>query len=285
MKKIFAGLLVTCFLSPVTVLAAEEPKSDWILNIRRIGIDWSRTDVKNGDAYADSPISQLKADSQDFFKGIADTAVEYKKDRLSWINGLYMEYGRTALKPVNKPETVSENTDKILLTSNFDYAVWDFSHFKLGPTVRGAYDTEFTANGDTPRRNQARIGAGIAMFDHAIIKDLYLIGIYEYDFTYAADRISKTAAEFGWRIEYQIREGVKATTNGYYRDYFSYSSFVGTDLEWDLMAVVRLDTNVWGNLTMGPYIQYRRAKSREADVTASNMMVGISFNYITKFGL
>lgn len=255
------------------------------LAIRRIGLEWSRTDVKHAAEYQDSPVSALKADSQTFVKGVFDTVLEYKKNRFQWDNGLFMEYGETKLQPYDEKEKVSENADDILLSSNLSYACWEFSGFKFGPTVRGAYDTEFKSDDDTPRQNILRANAGISLFDNKILKSLYLTGVYEYDFTYAGKQISKMAAEVGWRLEYQVREGVKLSTNGYYREYLSYSGYEATDLERDLSAVLRLDTNLWGDLTMGPYVQYRRARARGVDVYGSNFIMGISFNYITSFGL
>ncbi len=255
------------------------------LAVRRIGLEWSRTDVKHAKEYEDSPVSALKADSQTFMKGVFDTALEYNKNRFQWDNSLFMEYGETKLQPYDEPETVSENADDILLSSNLSYACWEFSGFKFGPTVRGAYDTEFKTADGTPRQNILRTNAGISLFDNEIVKSLYLTGVYEYDFTYAGAQTSKLAAEIGWRLEYQIREGVKLSSNGYYREYLSYSEFVDTDLERDLSAVLRLDTNLWGDLTMGPYVQYRRARARGVDVYGSNFIMGISFNYITSFGL
>ena len=267
------------------VARADISDGSLVLAVRRIGLEWSKTDVKNADAYQDSPVSALKADSQDFIKGVFDTALEYNNNRFQWDNSLFMEYGETTLKPYDEPETVSENADDILLSSNLSYACWEFSGFKFGPTVRGAYDTEFKTADSTPRQNIIRTNAGISLFDNAVIKSLYLTGVYEYDFTYAGDQTSKMAAELGWRLEYQIREGVKLSSNGYYREYLSYSDYVDTDLERDLSAVVRLDTNLWGDLTMGPYVQYRRARARGEDVYGSNFIMGISFNYITSFGL
>ena len=255
------------------------------LAIRRIGLEWSRTDVKHAGEYQDSPVSALKADSQTFVKGVFDTALEYKKNRFQWDNGLFMEYGETKLQPYDEKEKVSENADDILLSSNLSYACWELSGFKFGPTVRGAYDTEFKSDDNTPRQNILRANAGISLFDNKILKSLYLTGVYEYDFTYAGKQISKMAAEVGWRLEYQVREGVKLSTNGYYREYLSYSGYEATDLERDLSAVLRLDTNLWGDLTMGPYVQYRRARARGVDVYGSNFIMGISFNYITSFGL
>ncbi len=256
-----------------------------VLSVRRVGLDLSQTTVRHAVEYKDSPISALNADSQDFIKGVFDTALEYKKDRFQWDNALFMEYGETKLKPAEGDATSSENADDILLSSNLEYACWEFDGFKLGPMVRAAYDTEFVASSDAPRQNVVRANAGLSLFDNKVIKSLYLTGVYEYDFTYANEKTSKLAAEIGWRMEYQIREGVKFSSNGYYREYLSYSQYVRMDLERDLSAVVRLDTNLWGDMTMGPYVQYRRARARGADVYGSNFIMGISFNYITKFGL
>lgn len=285
MKKISWVALLG--LLPGMALAddAVADKGKLTLAVRRIGLEWSQTDVKNADVYEDSPVSALKADSQTFIKGVFDTALEYSKNRFQWDNSLFMEYGETKLKPVDEPETVSENADDILLSSNLSYACWEFSGFKFGPTVRAAYDTEFKTADGTPRQNILRTNAGISLFDNEIVKSLYLTGVYEYDFTYAGEENSKLAAEIGWRLEYKIRDGVKLSSNGYYREYLSYSLYEETDLERDLSAVLRLDTNLWGDLTMGPYVQYRRARARGVDVYGSNFIMGISFNYITSFGL
>ncbi|MBO5947152.1 MAG: DUF3078 domain-containing protein [Alphaproteobacteria bacterium] len=286
MKKVSVILLGA--LMPGLLMAADAPAVDsakLTLAVRRIGLEWSQTDVKNAAEYQESPISVLKADSQTFIKGVFDTALEYAKNRFQWDNGLFMEYGETKLKPYDEKPTSNENADDILLSSNLSYACWEFSGFKFGPTVRAAYDTEFKTADKTPRQQVVRGNAGISLFDNAVVKSLYLTGVYEYDFTDASEKTSKLAAELGWRLEYQIREGVKLSSNGYYREYLSYSQFVPTDLERDLSAVLRLDTNLWGDLTMGPYVQYRRARARGVDVYGSNFIMGISFNYITSFGL
>ena len=286
MKKI-SYALVALFLPCVAFAddVVESKPGSLVLSVRRVGLELSQTTVHHADLYKDSPISALNADSQEFIKGVFDTALEYKKNRFQWDNSLFMEYGETKLKPAEGETTSSENADDILLSSNLEYACWEFDGFKLGPTVRAAYDTEFVASGDAPRQNVVRGNAGLSLFDNKVIKSLYLTGVYEYDFTYSYAKNSKLAAELGWRLEYEIREGVKFSSNGYYREYLSYSLYEDTDLERDLSAVVRLDTNLWGDMTMGPYVQYRRARARGVDVYGSNFILGISFNYITKFGL
>lgn len=285
MFRKFLPFFIVAVVFPVAAVAESADEMELFLNIRRIGLETSKTQVRNAAQYQDSPIQALKADSQDFIKGVLDTALEYKHGKFKWDNSLFMEYGKTTLKPYDEPKTSSENADKILLSSDMSWACWKWGDFSFGPTMRGAYETEFVASGDAPRQNLVRANAGMSLFDHPIIKSLYLTGVYEYDFTYSNDKISKTAAELGWRMEYKLREGVKFHTNGYYREYLSYSSYIPTDLERDFSAVLRMDTNLWGKFTMGPYTQYRRAKARGADDYGSNFIIGISFNYINRIGI
>ena len=288
-KKISVVLL--CMIAPVVARAdaaeslfgVSHDNQNLKLSVRRIGLDWSKTQVRNSAEYQDSPVAALNATSQDYIKGVFDTILEFTKNKFKWDNSLVMEYGKTTLKPYNAPATTDENADKILYSSDLSYSCWEFAGLKFGPTVRAAYETQFADSQDSPRQNIVRSSAGISLFDHDIIKSLYLTGIHEYDFTYAGDQNNKIGAEFGWRLEYAIRDGVKVSSDGYYREYFSYSGYVSTDLERDLSAVLRLDTNLWGHFTMGPYVQYRLAKARGADVYGSNLIVGISFNYITDF--
>lgn len=280
MRKLLCGLAL---IVPMVAVADESPKeTKYNLNIRRIGLDWTKTNMKNADEYQNSSIAALKASNQEDIKGIFDVALEYGFERFRWDNSLFMEYGKQSITNNNGEKTVDESADKILFSSDLAYACWDFDSFKLGPIVRGQYETEF--QGD-PRRNVIRPNAGFALFDHDIIKSLYLVGVYEYDFTYANEKVNKSAVEAGWRIDYKLREGVKFSSDGYYRKYLSFSQYVGEDLEYDFLAVARMDTNVWGDLTMGPYVKYRRAHSRQAVDYGANTSIGISFSYIHNFDL
>ena len=274
---------VLALLVPMVAAAEESPnETKFNFNVRRIGLDWTKTDMKNSAEYQNSSVAALKASDQQNLKGVFDAALEYGFDRFKWDNSLFMEYGKQSITDVNGEKTVDESADKILLSSDLAYACWDFDSFKLGPIVRGQYETEF--QGD-PRRNVLRPNAGFALFDHDIIKSLYIVGVYEYDFTYADAKVNKSAVEAGWRIDYKLREGVKFTSDGYYRKYLSFSQYVPEDLEYDFLAVARLDTNIWGDLTMGPYVKYRRAHSRQAIDYGANTSIGVSFSYIHNFDL
>ena len=280
MKKFF---VLMALIAPCVVMAEDSPSDNkFNLNVRRIGLDWTKTDIKNPSEYQNSSVAALKASDQENIQGVFDVALEYGHDRFKWDNSLFMEYGKQTIQSYGEEKSIDESADKILFSSDLAYACWDFDSFKLGPIVRGQYETEF--KGD-PRRNVLRPNAGFALFDHDIFKSLYVVGVYEYDFTYSNEKVSKSAAETGWRIEYKIRDGVKFTSDGYYRKYLSYSRYVGEDLTYDFLAVARLDTNLWGDFTMGPYVKYRRAHSRDAIDYGANTSIGISFSYIHNFDL
>lgn len=280
MKKLF---LIIMALVPLVSMADESPKDNkFNLNVRRIGFDWSNTSIANAGEYQDSTVAALKASDQENIKGVFDVALEYGFERFRWDNAVFMEYGKQTLKPYNEEKTVDESADKILLSSDLAYAWLDLDYFKLGPIMRVQYETEFVGD---PRRKVLRPNAGFALFDNAIIKNLYVAGAYEYDFTYSDAKVSKSLIEAGWRLEYNIREGVKFASDGYYRKYLSYSEYVGEDLRNDFMANARFDTNLWGDFTFGPYVQYRRIHSRQAERAGANTSVGVSFSYMHNFDL
>jgi len=277
--------LLSLFLLVLPFVASADDGRELYLDIRRIGLDLSKTSVRHAGAYQNSPIQALKADDQEFIRGVWDTALQYNVGDLHWGNALFMEYGKTTLKPYNSDRITNENADKFLLSSDLAWARWHFGDLKFGPLARAEYQTEFVASNGAPRMNVVRANAGLSLFDHPIIKSLYLTGLYEYDFTYTDNPVNKGAFEAGWRLEYAIRDGVKISTNGYYREYLTYSAYEPTDLKRDFSAQLRMDTNLWNNFSMGPYVQYRIAKSRDADVYGSNLMIGLSFNYIVKYDL
>lgn len=136
-KKVLPFFVLTAIL-PAAAYADNPDEIALYLNIRRIGLEMSKTQVRHAAQYQDSPIQALKADSQDFVKGVLDAALEYKRNKFKWDNSLFMEYGKTTLKPYNEPATTSENADKILLSSDMSWACWKWGQFSFGPTVRGA---------------------------------------------------------------------------------------------------------------------------------------------------
>lgn len=259
--------------------------SELRLNVRRVGLELSSTEVSNSKEYENSPVSQLNTDSQSVIKGILDVVLEYDHENMRWDNSVFLNYGKTKIKPRDEISETTENEDKILLTSDYTYKLLKVRNMDVGPFVSVAYQTEFTRNDDAPRMKVFRGKAGAKLLSGKIIKELYVAGVGEYDVTYSDDKTVKFALETGWRLEHTVRDGVKLSTDGYFRKYLSYSSYVGTDLKYDLSLTARMDVDMTQSLTFGPYISYRQAQAREAHKKGSNLMIGVSLAYKDLFQL
>ena len=286
---LFLGLLIPAVaVAQETTTEQSNVMTPTVLNanFRRVGLELSSTEVRHSQDYANSSITQLNADSQTVVKGVFDFALEYETQHFRWDNSVFAEYAKTKLKPANQPADTNESADKILLSTNYTQKIWDFEEGSIGPFVDGAYQTEFTKNNGN-RLKVLRGKAGLKLFDGKVFKDLYIAGVGEYDMTYDPD-VAKSAAEAGFRIEKDLREGVKFSSDGYYRRYLSYSQSKAEtleDLRYDLNVTAHLDVNLYSCLTVGPYVSYRRAHRRGSDVAGSNFMIGLSFSYIDLFNL
>jgi len=272
-----------------TNVGAEEKaeKSDLRANFRRVALEMSSTEVKNADLYADNPNSQLSADSKTMIKGVFDFVLEYEQPNWQWNNSLFMEYGRTKLKPVGEADTTNEDADKILLTTDYNCKLWklDFQNADAGPFASIAYQTEFTKNNDAPRMKVVRGKTGLKLFNGEYIKELYAAAVGEYDFTYSGDEVRKGAYEIGIRAEKPISDQVKFQLEGYFRNYVSYSRCVATDLKYELSVTGRMDVKVYQKFSLAPYLSYFQGKARGVDKEGSNFLIGLSFAYSDLFNL
>ena len=286
--KLMAAAAVLCMAAGADARAEEKSgKSDLRANFRRVALEMSSTEVKNADLYVDSPNSQLSADSKTMIKGVFDFVLEYEQPNWQWNNSLFMEYGRTKLKPVGEEDTTNEDADKILLTSDYNCKLWklEFLNADAGPFASVAYQTEFTRNNDAPRMKVVRGKTGLKLFNGEYIKELYAAAVGEYDFTYSGDEVRKGAYEIGIRAERPISDQVKFQLEGYFRNYVSYSKYVATDLKYELSVTGRMDVKIYQKFSLAPYVSYFQGKARGVDKEGSNFLIGLSFAYSDLFNL
>lgn len=278
--------LVLSLLVPFNALAEETalpPDGELRANFKRVALEMSSTSVDNAEQYKNSPNSQLSADSETVIKGVFDFTLEYEKTDWQWNNSVYAEYGKTTLKPAEGEKSSTENADKILLTSDYNRKMWKYEDADVGPFASLGYQTEFTANNDAPRTKTFRAKEGIKMFNGKNVKELYVAPVQELDLTYSSD--TKLAYEIGFRGEYPLREGVKFQIESYFRDYVYYSTYRGTDFEYEFNLTSRMDVKLNDTLSLAPYITYFRAQDRQSDVAGSNFMIGLSLAYSDIFNL
>ncbi len=278
--------LALSLLVPFNALAEEtalSPDGELRANFKRVALEMSSTSVDNAEQYQNSPNSQLSADSETVIKGVFDFALEYEKADWQWNNSVYAEYGKTTLKPAEGEKSSTENADKILLTSDYNRKMWKYEDADVGPFASLGYQTEFTANNDAPRTKTFRAKEGIKMFNGKNVKELYVAPVQELDLTYSSD--TKLAYEIGFKGEYPLREGVKFQIESYFRDYVYYSTYRGTDFEYEFNLTSRMDVKLNNTLSLAPYITYFRAQDRQSDVAGSNFMIGLSLAYSDVFNL
>jgi hypothetical protein len=247
-------------------------------NLKKAALEFSSTEVKNAEQYEDSPNSRLSGDSETVTKGLFDFVLEYEQPKYQWNNSLFMEYGKTKLKPIDGPDVTSENSDKILLTSDYARKVWQYWDADVGPFGSLGYQTEFSPNDDAPRTKTLRAKAGIKLFNGKYIKELYAAAVGEEDFTYSTTT-AKSAYEIGLKAEYQLREGVKFELESMFRDYLTYSSYEATDFTYELDTTARMMVDLSNNLALGPYIQYLQAKDRGSANYGSSTIIGVTLSF------
>ncbi|MDR0952865.1 MAG: DUF3078 domain-containing protein [Elusimicrobiota bacterium] len=290
MKKHFSwALLFAAFailsLAPNLQAAVDETRG-WQIELRKISLNLTSTQVKHADEYKDFSNSRLTADTQTLIQGYFDFGTDYHAEKYLWSNTLLMQYGKSTIKPVNGVVTRSENVDSITLSTDYAYKLWQantlLGGFYSGPFANASYDTEFTSQQTSPRKKTLRGKAGYKFFDGKFIKNLYAAGVFEEDFTYP-DNSFNFALEAGMKIEQPIREGVKAVYTGTFRDYMHYGVSRETNLDYELELDARMEVLVYKNLAISPFVNYYIAQAKYFGDLGQNLYMGISFSFSTIF--
>lgn len=279
---ILAAFLLCCLNS----YSQDGKKTGWQLELKTLALDLTSTEVKNSEDYKDFPDAKLNADSQKLIKGRFHFSGDYFGQNYLWSNALFMEYGKTTIKPAEGEKLTTENADRILLSSDYTLRLWhvkDFlGGFEAGPFVSLAYETEFNSSGDSPLKKIIRGNAGAKLFEGKYLKSLFAAGFMEYDFTYPEES-TKYGYEAGIGLEYDIREGVKAKFTGTFRDYCYESEKQATDLDYSLELDARMDVLVLKNLSVAPFINYYTAQGKYVGPRGENLYIGITLSFSHMF--
>lgn len=292
MKKLSLLAVAVFLLFSTTAFAGT--KEGLELELKQLAVSVTSTEVHNSSPTFSS--ARVNGDSQTAIQGKLDFDARYFLPKFLWTTNLFMEYGKTNVRPVNKEEITTENSDKISLTTDLTYRLWkvdeDFiGGFEAGPFVNVGYETEFDApeieieEGVKERGNRKQVlrgKAGFKLFEGKYLKELYAAYVFERDFTYTPES-TNTAFEAGFRAEAEVREGVKFVAWSYYRDYQTYSEERINDLDYEVEAELRLDVKLWNNLAVAPFVNYYCASAQHFNCVADNWYTGIQISYSTFF--
>lgn len=281
MKKLLLMAAVVTLLSSAAFAGTKE---GWELELRQLSLNITSTEVHNGNK--DFAEARAKADSQTFIQGRLDFAANYFASKLFWSNTILGEYGKTYVRPMNKEETVTENANKVLFTTDLTYRAWKVENFlggfEAGPFANIGYETQFDNYEGAPLRKVLRGKAGAKLFEGKYLKELYIAYVVESDYTYRPES-TDTAYEAGFRAEKEIRDGVKFKARAYYRDYQTYTEEKISDLDYEFEGEIRLDVMLWNNLSVAPFLNYYCASAQHFECVAENWYTGVSISYSTFF--
>ena len=292
MKKLFLLAVATVMLFSTAAFAGT--KEGLELELKQLAVSITSTEVHNSSVAFTN--ARLTADPQTAIQGKLDFDARYFLPKFLWTNNLYMEYGKTTVRPVDKEELTTENADKITVTSDLTYRLWTVGEefiggFEAGPFVNIGYETEFDAPEieieegvkETGNRKQILRGkAGAKLFEGKYLKELYAAYVFERDFTYTPET-NRSAFEAGFKAEAEIREGVKLVAWSYYRDYLSQTEEYISDLDYEVEAELRLDVKLWNNLSVAPFVNYYCAAAQHFNCVADNWYTGVQISYSTFF--
>ncbi len=279
MKKLIICMATLCLTG---VAFAQEGKHGWQVELKKLAFDLTNTEVKHAQDYQGFSDARLTSDSQTSVRGAWDSIADYHTTHFVWNNELWMDYGRTKIRPVEGDTITNENADRILAQTGYTQRLWkvnDFlGGFEAGPFATVGYQTEFTKPHHANRTRVWRGTAGAKLFDGKYLKKLYVALVGERDLTYNP-HANKLAWEAALELEAPVREGVKFKTGALFRDYLNESHRQPNDLDWEFVADARLDVEVYKNLFVAPFISYYTAQGKYVAPRGENVYVGVSVSF------
>ena len=280
---LFAGLL--CLT--VNIFAKENDRRGWQLDLQRLALNITSTNVHHAPDYDGFADARLTADNQTTLQGAFDFKADYFGKHYLWENRLLAEYGKNTIEQADGTKMSSESVDRIIADTSYTLRLWNVQNFlggfEAGPYILAAYETEFNSTGDAPLKKVLRGEAGAKLFEGKYIKSLYVSGLFEEDFTYP-EHSTKLGWTAGFEIDAPIREGVKAKFKGIWRDYLHESKKQPTDLDYSLELDARMEVLVWKNFSVAPFINYFTAQAKYGGrPRGQNLYVGVAFSFSKLF--
>ncbi|MDD2774282.1 MAG: hypothetical protein PHP45_11385, partial [Elusimicrobiales bacterium] len=263
-------------------------KTVWRLNLRDISLQFADTQVENAQFYSGFSNAQLASQSQVLTQGSLKFYSELYHGRMILTNGLALDYGRVTLQPLNQDSIINETVDTILLENEYLYGGYHFTRpfgpIVLGPFANVAYDTEFTPQPASPKRKIVRGKGGIKLFEGSVLKEFYLAGVTERDYTYTDNYKTHYAWETGAAFKLDLWKGHTVLAgSGYFRNFARTESDGPTDLLTELKLDLKLNAALGPTMTIGPYLSFYRVEGKFTSFPATNILIGVTLNYSRLF--
>jgi len=282
--KIF--LFTVLIALTANAFAKENTRRGWQLELQQLGLNITSTNVSHATDYAGFADARLTANDQTTIQGTLDFNAEYFGRHYLWSSGILAEYGKNTIEQTDGTKVTTESEDRIIFDTSYTIRLWNVENFlggfEAGPYILAAYETEFNTTGGAPLKKIIRGEGGAKLFEGKYLKSLYVSGLFEEDLTYP-QHSSKYGWAAGFDVHIPIREGVKATFKGIWRDYLYESVDLPTDLDYSLELDARMEVLVWKNFSVAPFINYFTAQGKHVAARGQNVYIGISVSFSKLF--
>lgn len=274
------------FLLPFIIygsdLDIDSNKEGWNLELKRISINFSSASLNNQTLYTKFSNTQLKGNSQVIAQGFGSFAADYYSKKFVVFNSFLAEYGRTIIYPPGAPKIDNKNVDRILLATDYTQRIWKFEEllggFELGPYAQLNYQTEFTPQPGLNRRKIFNFNSGFKIFDGKYLKKLHASLFGEEDLTYAKP-VESLGFELGLHIEHKLQDNIKFTYLADFKGYMLNNYQPVNNPEYEFYLQARMDTKIYKNFAVAPFISFYMLKGRYIDKIGTNLLIGVSISY------
>lgn len=254
-------------------------KNGWEVDLYRLAINSSVTQINNQQYYTNFPDARLKGTSQLFVEGFLDFWVNYYRPKFVFFNNLNSEYGKLIYKPLNMPSYMNKTIDTILLSSDFTYRLFRIKHIgEVGPFLQIAYQTEFEPAEGMKRRHIAREIAGLKIFNGKFVRDIHFAGFNENDLA-GESKYHAAGYQAVAKLHFDINKSTRFYIYSNYRRYL-YNALDNAYRPYTQLEVeARLDTELWGRLSMAPFVKYYEILGENLVRKGTNLFAGISIAF------
>lgn len=258
-------------------------RDGWLIDLSRISINFSSTSIRNQDDYTEFANSRISGDSQLIMQFYAYMLADYYTKRFVFFNSLLTEYGETMVFFSPNERVRNKTLDRILFSTGYTQRLWHLDKIdggELGPYIQLSLQGEFTPSPNLSyRKKYFRYAVGMRLFDGHYIENLKLNVFGEEDFSDVRAPIESMGVETGLSMNKELREGVDLNALLNYRHYILNNYPDMRNPEHELEVNVRLDTMLWGNFSVSPFVSFYLLKGRYIDKPASNLFIGVSLGY------
>ncbi|PAF43677.1 hypothetical protein [Helicobacter sp. 11S02629-2] len=253
----------------------------WEIKLEKISLNFSQTSLNNQREYASFRDTNLTGFSQLVVQEYFKFNIDYHARYFVVFNYLKTDYGVTFLNQAKKT-IMNETRDSVVLASDYTQRIAKLNlwvdKLEIGPFAKLSFQTEFTPSTPSGRMRILNLSSGIKLFEGKYIDNVYVSLFGEQNFTE-----SNAYEGFGWQggfeLKYKINDKVNLLSHFSFKDYILNTAQPSFNPKYQLSADITIDSILFGNLAVSPFLRFYMLKGRYIKDIGSNLLLGVSLSF------